>query len=76
MLFFPFFPYSLFSSLSLLCYVLEAWSLVFILLKISYLVGGYGTVYRARRKHDGTVVAIKCKYNNLCYAIASFSLSE
>ncbi|KAK9203399.1 hypothetical protein WN943_013653 [Citrus x changshan-huyou] len=26
--------------------------------------GGYGTVYRARRKNDGTVVAIKCPHAN------------
>ncbi|TXG51220.1 hypothetical protein EZV62_023744 [Acer yangbiense] len=26
--------------------------------------GGYGTVYRARRKNDGTIVAIKCPHAN------------
>ncbi|KAJ6714926.1 CASEIN KINASE-RELATED [Salix viminalis] len=26
--------------------------------------GGYGTVYRAARKHDGTTVAIKCPHEN------------
>ncbi|KAJ7003479.1 hypothetical protein NC653_008639 [Populus alba x Populus x berolinensis] len=26
--------------------------------------GGYGTVYRATRKHDGTTVAIKCPHEN------------